>query len=109
MPLSPPPPTNKSMNKKNSPERKKGVNTDTDNKTPSPLKSKSSRRRQSGLDSIKEQEEEKNCKLEALEFYDCLINIPKTIKICIRNTSGVNTTFEIFSENYRPFKEEADV
>lgn len=42
-------------------------------------------------------------KLDALEFYDCEINKPKTIKICIRNTSGVNTTFEIFSEIYKPF------
>ncbi|KAL4510071.1 hypothetical protein ABPG72_010264 [Tetrahymena utriculariae] len=51
----------------------------------------------------KSQTQNQNQKLAALEFYDCKINKPKTIKICIKNTSGVNTTFELFTSKYEPF------
>lgn len=40
--------------------------------------------------------------LSQLEFYGCQINQPKYIDILIRNTSGINTKFILYSDNFQP-------
>ena len=43
-----------------------------------------------------------NPKLERLEFVKCKINQAKQAKFLIKNTSGINTTFKIFSDQFEP-------
>jgi hypothetical protein len=47
--------------------------------------------------------EENSAPLSKIDFYGCFINEPKTIKMLIKNTSGINTEFNVSTAKYAPY------
>lgn len=43
--------------------------------------------------------------LDKLNFYGCLINQVKTTHIMIKNTSGIDTQYCVYPEQYMPYLE----